>query len=261
MSRVRYGARSTDELSNREVKATKVGAWSSALTATYRTDPEVVAAVLPPPLGPPADPIVKVSISRVDLGRGIPPFGAGTFAVAARHGDTEGFYPLLMPMSTEQAVIGGRETFGEPKKMAKVTQERDGDHIVGSVARMGITIIEIAGTVTGELPPPDDVDRIDFYFKFLPAPDGVGFDADPSLVYCTRETETGTHEGVEGTVTLSESRFDPVADLPVLGDVAITLSQRRSQQRGEIVTTVSGDDLRPFVHQRYDDLSPLGKDD
>jgi acetoacetate decarboxylase len=261
MSRVRYGARTADELNNREVQATKVGAWSSALTATYLTDPAVVAAVLPPPLEPPAEPTVKVSISRVDLGRGLPPFGAGTFAVAARHGTTEGFYPLLMPLSTEQAVIGGRETFGEPKKLAQVTQERYGDRIVGTVARMGVTIIEIAGTVTGELPPPAAADRIDFYFKFLPSPDGVGFDADPSLVYCHRETETGAHEAVDGTVTLSDSRFDPVADLPVVGDVSITFSQRRSQQRGEIVATVSGDDLRPFVHQRYDDLSPLGKDD
>ena len=113
MSQLRYGPRpvadTTDgKVPNREVAATKIGAWSTSLTATFLTDPGVIAAVLPPPLEPPAEPMVKVSISRVDLGGGRAPFGAGTFAVAARHRDTEGYYPLLMPMTTEQAVIGGR---------------------------------------------------------------------------------------------------------------------------------------------------------
>ena len=107
MTQLRYGPRPTASQDDREVKATKIGAWSTSLTATFLTDPEVVAAVLPPPLEPPDEPTVKVSISRVDLGGDRPPFGAGTFAVAARHGDTEGFYPLLMPMTSEQAVIGG----------------------------------------------------------------------------------------------------------------------------------------------------------
>ena len=260
MKRVRYGARTPDEILNKEVQATKLGAWSTNLTATFTTDPEVVAAVLPPPLEAPDEPTVKVSISRVDLGRGIPPFGAGTFAVAASHEGVRGFYPLLMPMTTEQAVVGGRETFGEPKKLAQVDLDRDGDRVVGTVARMGTTIIEIAGTVGAPLPIPADVQRIDFYFKFLPAPEGKGFDGEPSLIYCRRDTETRTLERVDGAVTLNESRFDPVADIPVLGDVDITLAERRSTQLGEIITTVPADWLVPFAHQRYDDLSPLGKE-
>lgn len=260
MTRVRYGARTPDEILNKEVQATKLGAWSTSLAATFTTDPAVLAAVLPPPLVAPDDPIVKVSISTVDLGRGIPPFGAGTFAVAAEHEGVHGFYPLLMPMTTEQAVVGGRETFGEPKKLADVTLVRDGDRITGSVKRMGVTIIEMSGRVTEQLAPPPDEQRTDFYFKFLPAPEGKGFDADPSLIYCHRGTQTRTLERIDGTVTLNESRFDPVADIPVLGGVTITSSERRSTQRGEIVSTVPADWLAPFAHQRYDDLSPLGKD-
>jgi acetoacetate decarboxylase len=260
MARIRYGARSVDELANREVQATKVGAWATTLMATFRTDPDVIGAVLPPPLTAPDEPLAKVSIARVDLGRGIPPFGAGTFAVAARHEDVSGWYPLLMPMTTEQAVIGGRETFGEPKKLAQVTLERDGARITGSVARMGITIIEVAGTVTGALTPPADDERIDFYFKFLPAPEGKGFDSDPALVYCHRAESTRSLEQVDGTLTLSESRFDPVADIPVAGDLHITVAERQSTQTGEIVTTVPADWLAPYAHQRYDDLSPTGAD-
>jgi acetoacetate decarboxylase len=61
MSPIRYGARTPEQLVNREVKATSVGAWSTSLTAVYETDPDVVAAVLPPPLEPTGDPLVRVS--------------------------------------------------------------------------------------------------------------------------------------------------------------------------------------------------------
>ena len=87
------------------------------LTAVYETDPGLIATVLPPPLVASDEPLVKVTLATVDMGRGIPIFGAGTFAVQARHDDQVGYYPLVMPMTTEQAVVGGRETFGEPKKL------------------------------------------------------------------------------------------------------------------------------------------------
>jgi acetoacetate decarboxylase len=98
------------------------------------------------------------------------------------------------------------------------------------------------------------------YFKFLPSPDGKGFDAEPSLVYCYRDESTRTLEAVSGEVTLRESRFDPVADLPVRRLREITIAERRSTQTAEINTQVPGDWLLPFVHQRYDDLSPVGEE-
>jgi acetoacetate decarboxylase len=40
----------------------------------------------------------------------------------------------------------------------------------------------------------------------------------------------------------------------------IVLGERSSVQRGEIHGTVPGEWLRPYVHQRYDDLSPVGEE-
>src|SRR6266516_4619641 len=102
MGRIRYGARTEEELRNREVEATSVGAWATTLTAIYETDTE-----------------------------GLPTFGAATVAVSAGHEGTDGDYALVMPMTTEQSVIGGRETFGEPKKLAAVTLTREGDSVTG----------------------------------------------------------------------------------------------------------------------------------
>jgi acetoacetate decarboxylase len=257
MAKVRYGARSEEQLRNREVEATSVDVWATTLVATYMTDVDVIAAVLPPPIDPGSEPEVKVTIATVEI-TGYPTFGAGSFSVRARHEGTEGWYALLMPMTTEQSVIGGRETFGEPKKLGTVTLEREGDSLRGRMARMGVDIVSVTGRVMGELELPGEENRTDFYFKLLPSPDGKGFDTDPALVYCHRREQTRKLEAVDGEVVLRESRFDPVADLPVRQPGRIILAERSSIQRGEIHGTVPGEWLRPFVHQRYDDMSPVG---
>lgn len=252
MSRVRYGPRTAEELRRtREAKASVPDVWSVGVTAVWETDPEVVAAVLPAPLEPPAQPLVRINISQVDIsGYSL---GAGTFAVAARHDALPGWYPLLMPMTTERALTGGREVFGEPKKLGEVSVERNGDEVIASFGRQGITLVEVRGRVGEPLEPPPLTTKTDFYFKFLPAPDGDGFDSDPKLVYCHREERTRSLHRVDGEVTLGESPFDPIADLPVRRLQEIRLGERQSDQRGEIVATVPGEWLLPYVHQRYDD--------
>jgi acetoacetate decarboxylase len=261
MTRIRYGARSLDALRNRELEATSVKTWATTLVAVYETDPEVVAAVLPPPLTPLAEPLVRVTIATVDVGRGYPVFGAGTVAVLCRHDDVEGDYALVMPMTTEQSVVGGRETFGEPKKLAAIdlTVADDGT-VNGWFERMGTRFVEIGGRVVEQLEPTPDRTRTSFYLKFLPAVAGKGFDGDPQLVHCRREETTRSLRRVEGEITLRDSRFDPVADLPVRAIRSIELAERSSVQTGEVVTTVPADWVTPFVHQRYDDLSPAGTD-
>lgn len=260
MAKVRYAARSLDEMRNREVEATRVDTWATTLVATYETDADALAAVLPPPLTPPAEPLVRVTIATVDVGRGYPVFGAGTFAVHASHEGVDGDYALVMPMTTEQAVIGGRETFGEPKKLAEVGLERDGDDVRGWFSRMGVTFVEVTGRIAEELAPTPDRRRTSFYFKFLPSPGGKGFDGDPMLLYCHRDEKTKTLWRIDGEVGLRESRFDPVADLPVRRLRSIELAERSSIQTGEVVGTVPADWIAPFAHQRYDDLSPVGSD-
>ena len=79
-------------------------------------------------------------------------------------------------------------------------------------------------------------------------------------MYCHRDETTRTLERVDGTVLLRESRFDPVADIPVRRIREITLAERRSRQLGEIHSRVPGDWLLPYAHQRYDDLSPVGEE-
>ena len=176
----------------------------------------------------------------------------------ARHAGTEGEYPLFMPMTTEQATIGGRETFGEPKKIGAVSITVDGDAVSARIERMGFTL----ATVTGTLGDPVDLapkDKVDFYFKCSPSPDGKGFDTEPALVYCRRHEEARDARTIDGTLTLGESPLDPIADIPVGAIRSFEFARVATTQTGEVVERVPADWLLPYAHQRYDDLSVLGK--
>ena len=48
-----------------------------------------------------------------------------------------------MPMTTEQATVGGRETFGEPKKIGQVTIDVDGDRVHARFDRMGFPLADV----------------------------------------------------------------------------------------------------------------------
>ena len=259
MAQVRYAAKPVEARRNREIEATKGEIWSQALTAIYETDPDVIASVLPPPLQPPAEPLVRATITTVDMPGGYT-FGAGYFAVRAAHEGVEGEYPLLMPMTTEQATVGGRETFGEPKKIGEVWVKRDGDAVQGVMARMGFTLIEITGRVVETLPPPPERTKTDFYFKFLPAPDGNGFDSDPALVYCHKKEKMRVLERVQGDVILKDSPLDPVADIPVRKLTRFEYEEGTTQSNGRVLRSVPGDWLLPYLHQRYDDPGTQGLD-
>ncbi len=258
MGVVRYGPRPVEARRNREMEATRAEIWSTALTATWETDPEVIAAILPPPLAPIAgEPFVRCTITTVQMPIG-PAFGAGWLGVRARHGDEVGEYPIFMPMTTEQSVVGGRENYGEPKKIADVRATRDGDTVSGTIERMGFPLIEITGRVN-EVREPYELAKRDFWFKFLPAASGDGLEDDGFLVYGEKTEKARTFEGVDGVVVLKDSPLDPVADLVIRRMIDINWTERASTQVGVTKARVPAADLLPYMHQRYDDLSVLGK--
>jgi len=223
------------------------------LVALYETDPDLIASVLPRPLEV-AEPQVRVTFASVDMPGADVPLGAGTFAVKCRHGDIEGFYDLLMIMNREPAVLGGRETFGEPKKLGQATLANDGHEVVGVMSRQGVDLIEVRGTIAEQLEPQPYNERYAFYFKFLLDPAGGRFDSDPSLVHVRRGQQDQLRQRIEGEVILRESRFDPVADLPVRRLLDIVYTESYQTQSGSIVGQVPADWVWPFRHQRYDSL-------
>ena len=256
MTTVRYGARSQQV--NREIEAKKnADIWSEAVTAVYETEPDIVAAVLPPPLEPGPEPLVRVTITRVEM-PGLPVFGAAWIGVQARHEDRLGEYPILMPMTTEQSLTGGREVNGEPKKLAEVEVARDGGSVTARIARMGSVICEIVGRISGTREN-YELAKTDFWFKLSPSPEAPGvLDQDPLLVYGEKTERTRVHESIEGELLLKEAPLDPVSDLVIRRMVDLNWTERASTQVGRIIGPVPRAALEPYIHQRYDDLSVLG---
>jgi acetoacetate decarboxylase len=223
------------------------------LVVLYESDPDLIASVLPRPLVP-SDPIVRVTLAQVDMPGAEEPLGAGTFAVRCRHDDTDGFYDLLMIMNREAAVVGGRETFGEPKKLGHASLRNDGRTVSGVMGRQGVDLVEITGHVTEDLAPEPYNERYAFYFKFLLDPAGGRFDGDPELVHVRRGQQDLVRQRIDGELTLRESRFDPIADLPVRRLLSTVWTESYQTQSGAIVGHVPAEWVWPFRHQRYDGL-------
>jgi acetoacetate decarboxylase len=234
----------------------------TSLRAVYETDPAIVAAVMPKPLEPTDRPEVCVTCSHVamhlspDLTIEI---GSAIFGVRASYGGEEGIYLLTMPMTTEQAVVSGRETYGEPKKIAQIDFQLDGPEVSAVVTRMGVPYLEVGGTL-GDALEPREFREYAYCFKALPSCEkGAGFDGDPTMV---RLEWKHRHEQVrkvdDGRVILRESPFDPVVDLPVNRLVKLEYEVGSTQSNGKVLRSVPGDWLLPFLHQRYDDSSGDG---
>lgn len=255
MPTVRYGARSQQR--NREMEAQRADIWSEAVTAVYETDPEIVAAVLPPPLAAGPQPLVRITITRVQM-PGLPAFGAGWIGVQARHEERLGEYPILMPMTTEQSLVGGREINGEPKKLADVEVTRQGEDVSARIARMGSVICEVSGRL-GERRENYELEKTDFWFKLSPSCEEAGtLDQDPLLVYGEKTERTRLYQTIEGELILKDAPLDPVSDLVVRKMVDLNWTERASTQVGRVIGPVPRVALEPFIHQRYDDLSVLG---
>ena len=230
------------------------------IRARYETDPDLIAAVLPPPLQPGKRPEIGVTISEVKVHMA-PGFdieiGAAIFGASAIYDGVEGLYMITMPMTTEGAVVGGRETFGEPKKLAEIKFDFTEETVGATVTRHGVPYLE----VRGQRGPTRGGSRFTEYaycYKCLPALEkGKGLEFDPLLVRLDWEHTLERVDEVAGEVILREAMLDPVADLPVRRLVSMTYEEGRSRSSGKVLTSVPAAALMPFIHQRYDDITPM----
>jgi acetoacetate decarboxylase len=232
-----------------------------SIRCVYETDPAIVAAVIPRPLVAAARPEVCVTFSHVamELGPGVSfEIGSAIFGVRASYDGAEGIYLLAMPMTAEQAVIPGRETYGEPKKIAAIEFSAEGDRVAARVTRMGVTYLEASGTL-GESLGARDFTEIAYCVKAFPSCEkGKGFDQEPLLVRLNWHHQQKNVQRVTGELTLRESPFDPVADLPVRKLLRLEYEVGRTESNGEVLRAIPGEWLLPFLHGRYDDPSAEG---
>ena len=262
MARLRY-VRSPEQIKQaRETNPEFLPSTVRSIRCVYETDPKIARALVPKPLEPDPRPEVCVTFSHVAMH--VAPertieIGSAIFGVRAVYDGTPGIFLLTMPMTTEQAVIGGRETYGEPKKIAQIEFSKQGERVAANVTRMGTTYLSVSGTVGTALGAREFVEY-GYCVKASPSCDPKrALDGDPLLVRLEwRHRHSGAWQLEGGALVLSESPFDPVADVPVRRLVRCEYEEGGSQSNGRVLRSIPSEWFLPFLHGRYDDPSGVG---
>lgn len=232
------------------------------IRAEYETDEAIYRALVPKPFQPVERPVVCATFTDISIhlsaDRSLA-LGAAVFGVKVDYDGDEGVYLITMPMTTEQAVVPGRETYGEAKKLAQIDFRREGDRVSARVSRMGFSYLSASGRLGAELGPREFTQH-GYCFKMFPScQPGKAFDSEPLLVrlhWIQQHTNAWRLEG--GGVELGESPLDPVADVPVRRLTRFEYEEGQTRSRGEVLRSVPAEWVLPILHQRYDDASGDG---
>jgi len=261
MARLRYVTNHTAGGSAKP-GGSKIRHTVQSIRAFYETEPEIAKALLPRPLKPASTPEIFVQFANVAMhlseDRTVE-IGAATVGVACSYEGRPGYYVLAMPMEGEFVVIGGREKYGEPKKIAEMAFSLEGDRLNAKVTRHGVTFLELDGTLGAPLDAPKQFTEHFYCYKALPAAvaegnDNGGFDGDVLLTLLTWERDYASLRRIEdGRIILRESPRDPLIDVPVKRLIRMEFAEGASKTGGEVLRSVPGEWLQPFLVQRYDD--------
>lgn len=232
------------------------------IRATYETDREIINALLPRPLDPVERPEiwlqmmhVTMHVSEVDTIE----IGALTMGATCTHDGAPGAYCFHMAMEGESVVTSGRERFGEPKKIAQTHFERDGDHLRATCSRHGIPYFEIEGTIGKSVDEPRKFEEHLFCYKALMSIETPGeFEGDVYLTRLNWERNYVDRRDMTGTITLRDSPFDPLADIPVRKITSMNYVEGGTKTGGEILRTVPGEWIADHWVGRFDDPSNVG---
>lgn len=262
MARVRWRKTLAQVQRDAERHPERLDSRIRSLRVVYETDPAVAAAVVPRPLEPAPRPEVGITFSHVaiELAPGTRfELGSAIVGVRVRYDGVEGLWLLTMPMTSEQAVIGGRETWGEPKKLAAIDLRVEGDEVSASVTRMGVAYLAARGRLGADRGPRELLEH-GFCVKTLPACEpGRGLEGDAVLVRLDwRHRHERVREVLDGELALRESPFDPVADLPVRRLLRMEYEEGSTESGGRALRTLPSAWVLPILHQRYDEPGAEG---
>jgi acetoacetate decarboxylase len=225
------------------------------VTVSFVTRPEFVRAVLPPPLEPADEPLVSIGVGSFGSSNCVGAFDGGWVDVKARYNGIEGNYCLAMPMSTDVAIIFGRELFGEPKKQARVSLASVGPEVRGTVERRGVPYIIVEATVNERvtIDGPAQSDR--FHFKFMHAADGRGLEFDPIIVHAHFDTKVRVIRRGAGRVILKPSHHDPISQIEIVEYRGAVYMEGDVYAKARKIGTVAAERFLPYSFQNIDDYS------
>ena len=239
----------------------------------FRTDPEVVKQIVPEPLKPSAEPYATAFVARYPKTNFGSIYNEAALFVTVEYAGEVGGYCLAMPVTDDMALIGGRETFGFPKKIAdQISLEKTENGVRGSCVRRGVELmnlsmtfeeeveaekaVEMLGALTGQ-EPGEGWKTIAYNFKFFQSPRLTGFDYKPRLVkQVTTWKPSGKIKLSSGfNLKLKSSDSDPLGEIPVkeplMGLYGIF---NNTMHPGEVIAEVEEEQFRRYAHFKQDYL-------
>jgi acetoacetate decarboxylase len=202
------------------------------LVMRYPTDPEAIAALLPPGLEPTGEATVQINVYCVPV-HGEPEHGIST-KVPARYDGVDGNYCLGIGIDQESAIFVSQETNGQPKFPCAVRYHRMGEAVQADAMHQGTRFMSFSGTPR-EVLEPDGVEVVDheWWIKVSRAVGGgCGYDLPPRVV-CVRTSGVPIRtEVLDGDLVLRDSEWDPyTALLPMRGPATAELVTTRHTGR------------------------------
>jgi acetoacetate decarboxylase len=220
------------------------------LSVEFLTRPEIVETVLPPPLEPADEPLLSAMVGRWQSNC-VGDFDGGAIYVSARYGDIEAMYVLAMYMSSDQAIIFGRDVFGEPKKQSVNSLHRSGNRMSGWVERGGVRLIELEADLTADLGPAEGRGS-NFNFKAVPAANGEGLEDDAVLTLADFDLSLTTNREGAGSVRLRGSVHDPLDEIQVVEVKRAAYVEGILDASCRALARVPADDFLPYAYGRLD---------
>ena len=185
---------------------------------TYRTDPDVLRALVPEPLETP-DPIVKYEFIRMPDSTGFGDYTESGQVIPVRFNGARGAYVHSMYLDDEAPIAGGREIWGFPKKYATPRIAHENEVMVGTLHYGSVTCA--VGTmgykhrVLDPAPILASLAEPNFLLKIIPHVDGAPRICELVRYHLSDVTLKGAWGG-PGALELFHHVMADVARLPVL---------------------------------------------
>jgi len=195
------------------------------LKIDYDTQPEKIAALLPPGIEPSAHSRVHLTVYNFPV-PDVPELGILATVDADYQGE-EGLYTLGYGIDQESAIFISRDRNAQPKYPCEVSYYRMLDSVHARCTHQGYTFLEVDGKVTDTLPTGEAINETEWWIKFSK---GVGmmpddtYDFPPHVVRVHSNYTTAYAQKVEGEFTLLDSPWDPIKEyLPMESEASMRL--------------------------------------
>jgi len=238
----------------------------------FRTDPDFVKRIIPEPLKPSAEPFALAFMAKYPKTNFGSIYNEAALSILVEYEGELGGYCLTMPVTEDMALIGGREIFGFPKKIAdEISLKRTENGVKGRYVRKGIVLMnlsmsfdeevepnklaEILGTLASQELGDKEWDVTSYNFKFFQSPQMIGLDYKPRLVkqVTTFRPSSSIKLSYNFDLKLGSSDRDHLAEIPVkepiIGFYGIFTNTMHS---GEVIAEVQEEQFIRYAFSKID---------